>query len=111
MCILSARRVSCPAERVLHMAATNVPDGFRKSPLCYSLTAEQVEKLFGLFKRKAVAAGGTIFLENMQGEALYLIEKGTVRFRRVPYDIRAAQRAILAAGLPSLLAERLSGGY
>ena len=83
MCILSARRVYCPAERVLHMAATNVPDGFRKSPLCYSLTAEQVEKLFGLFKRKAVAAGGTICLENMQGEALYLIEKGTVRISKM----------------------------
>lgn len=39
------------------------------------------------------------------------LEKGTVRFRRVVYDIAAAQRAILGAGLPSLLAERLSGGY
>ncbi|PLX90522.1 MAG: hypothetical protein C0619_09460 [Desulfuromonas sp.] len=65
------------------MAATNVPESFRKSPICYNLTAEQVDKLFQMFTRKAVAAGGTVFLENMQGEALYLIEKGMVRLSKM----------------------------
>jgi diadenosine tetraphosphatase ApaH/serine/threonine PP2A family protein phosphatase len=37
-------------------------------------------------------------------------EEWTARFHRVPYDIAAAAEAILAAGLPSQLAERLAGG-
>jgi predicted phosphodiesterase len=37
-------------------------------------------------------------------------EEWTARFHRVPYDIAAAAAAILAAGLPSHLAERLGVG-
>jgi diadenosine tetraphosphatase ApaH/serine/threonine PP2A family protein phosphatase len=39
--------------------------------------------------------------------ALYDIEAGTVRLRRVSYDVGAAQAKILAAGLPESLAKRL----
>jgi diadenosine tetraphosphatase ApaH/serine/threonine PP2A family protein phosphatase len=37
-------------------------------------------------------------------------EAWTARFHRVPYDVAAAGEAILAAGLPSSLAERLKAG-
>ena len=37
-------------------------------------------------------------------------EEWTARFHRVPYDIAAAAEAIVAAGLPSSLAERLRVG-
>lgn len=37
-------------------------------------------------------------------------EAGTVHFRRTPYDVAAAQNAILQAGLPALLAHRLAEG-
>lgn len=37
-------------------------------------------------------------------------ERWTARYHRVPYDIAAAAEAILAAGLPSGLAERLGAG-
>ncbi len=37
-------------------------------------------------------------------------EEWLARFHRVPYDIAAAAEAILAAGLPSQLAERLEVG-
>jgi len=46
-------------------------------------------------------------------EAAYAIfdaQEFSVHFKSVPYDIAAAQRRILAAGLPELLAERLSQG-
>ena len=39
--------------------------------------------------------------------ALYDIEAGIVRLRRVTYDVGAAQAKILAAGLPESLAKRL----
>ncbi|HVR41931.1 MAG TPA: metallophosphoesterase family protein [Thermoanaerobaculia bacterium] len=35
----------------------------------------------------------------------------SVRFRRVAYDVSAAQRAIRKAGLPGILADRLAAGY
>jgi predicted phosphodiesterase len=46
-------------------------------------------------------------------EAAYAIfddEEFTVHFKSTPYDIRGAQRRILAAGLPPYLAERLAQG-
>ncbi|MDQ4134631.1 MAG: metallophosphatase family protein [Pseudomonadota bacterium] len=44
------------------------------------------------------------------GYALLDPEKGTVTFRRVTYDVEAAARKIVAAGLPPRLASRLLEG-
>jgi diadenosine tetraphosphatase ApaH/serine/threonine PP2A family protein phosphatase len=41
---------------------------------------------------------------------VYDPDEGTLDFRRTPYDVAAAQNAILAAGLPAMLADRLSLG-
>jgi putative phosphoesterase len=38
------------------------------------------------------------------------LERKLFRFRRVEYDVAAAQKAILAAGLPEILADRLAAG-
>ncbi len=42
--------------------------------------------------------------------ALYDVAERVIEYRRVEYDIRAAQKKILAAGLPEVLAERLEIG-
>jgi diadenosine tetraphosphatase ApaH/serine/threonine PP2A family protein phosphatase len=42
--------------------------------------------------------------------AIYDPEARTIAFRRTPYDVAAAQNAILEAGLPELLANRLAEG-
>jgi diadenosine tetraphosphatase ApaH/serine/threonine PP2A family protein phosphatase len=42
--------------------------------------------------------------------ALYDPDGGVIEFRRTPYDVAAAQNAILEAGLPSMLAHRLAEG-
>ncbi len=42
--------------------------------------------------------------------ALYDPEEGSIEFRRTPYDVAAAQNAILAAGLPAYLAHRPAEG-
>ncbi len=42
--------------------------------------------------------------------AVLNLEAGTVEIARVPYDIEAVQRKMIAAGLPSPLAERLAYG-
>jgi predicted phosphodiesterase len=41
---------------------------------------------------------------------VYDVHEGTIELRRLEYDIAAAQRKILAAGLPERLAERLAYG-
>jgi predicted phosphodiesterase len=46
----------------------------------------------------------------MAASLLYDSEKQTVQFLRVEYDIESAQLAILRAGLPRILADRLSYG-
>ncbi|MCP5114169.1 MAG: metallophosphoesterase family protein [bacterium] len=44
------------------------------------------------------------------GYIFYEPEEGRVTYRRVEYDIASAQRKILDAGLPEMLAARLSVG-
>lgn len=43
--------------------------------------------------------------------ALLDLERRTVTFRRIEYDIAAAQKAIRNAGLPDILADRLAAGF
>lgn len=43
--------------------------------------------------------------------ALWSPSRRTVQFFRIPYDIAGAQRAILGAGLPRILADRLAWGF
>ena len=42
--------------------------------------------------------------------ALYDTGDNSITFYRIPYDIRAAQKKILVAGLPDRLADRLAEG-
>lgn len=48
--------------------------------------------------------------DNRAAYALLDLEEGTIEVRRVPYDVTTAQRKVLKAGLPELLAERLAYG-
>ena len=42
--------------------------------------------------------------------ALYHPEEGAIEFRRTPYDVAAAQNAIIEAGPAAVLAHRLAEG-
>jgi hypothetical protein len=42
--------------------------------------------------------------------ALFDAEQGSVRYRRVPYDIKKTQSKMAEADLPSMLIERLEVG-
>ena len=44
------------------------------------------------------------------GYVIYDLDEGSIELRRLEYDIPTAQKKILAAGLPSRLADRLSFG-
>ena len=55
----------------------------RNSPLFEGLTDQELERLLGLFERKEFPPLSTIFLENMSGNCIYLLEKGVVKITKI----------------------------
>lgn len=53
------------------------------SPLFKGMAVREIEYLGDLFAARQVPEGKTVFIENMPGEALYLIRRGTVRISRM----------------------------
>lgn len=53
------------------------------SPLFSGLAAKEIEFLSNLFVPNEMSAGKTIYIENMAGECLYLIEMGSVRISQM----------------------------
>jgi predicted phosphodiesterase len=93
---------------------THIPGVFRLDP------ADDIQSL-GATGRIELPPDGKILINagsvgqprDRNRDACYVVfETGTrtVEFRRIPYDIEAAQSRILAAGLPRITAERLSLG-
>ncbi|MDX2479529.1 MAG: cyclic nucleotide-binding domain-containing protein [Desulfuromusa sp.] len=58
-------------------------DGLYDSPLFEQMGSDDIRKLEKLFTGRKIAEGKTIFIENMPGESLFLIKKGTVRISRM----------------------------
>ena len=57
--------------------------GLDDSPIFTGLTAEEIQSLETIFTSKELGEGKTVFIENMQGESLYLIEHGIVRISKM----------------------------
>jgi CRP/FNR family cyclic AMP-dependent transcriptional regulator len=55
----------------------------RNSPLFEGLSDEELVRLLGLFERKLFPPLSTVFLENMQGNCIYLLEKGLVKITKI----------------------------
>ena len=53
------------------------------SPLFKGLTSDELSFLESFFTTRRIPEGKTIFIENMPGESLYLISKGTVKISRM----------------------------
>ena len=63
---------------------TNVDfKGLDDSPIFTDLSLPEIESLTTIFKVKEMSEGKTVFIENMQGESLYLIKKGTIRISKM----------------------------
>jgi len=92
--------------------------GHTHVPLAFEKTSEV---RFGLYNRIQIALGRRYFInvgsvgQPRDGDpraayVTYDLETGVVELHRLEYDIEAAQRAILEAGLPERLAQRLALG-
>jgi CRP/FNR family transcriptional regulator, cyclic AMP receptor protein len=55
----------------------------KDSPLFTDLSDADIEILGGFFNVKDLAEGMTIFIENMPGESLYLIQQGVVKISKM----------------------------
>ncbi len=57
--------------------------GLDDSTLFAGLSPADIKGLESVFVTKEMEAGKTVFIENMQGESLYLIKQGTVRISKM----------------------------
>ncbi len=56
---------------------------FKRSPLCQGMTDLEVQAVSALLDEKEMKTGTTVFIENMPGECLYLIQKGGVKITKM----------------------------
>ena len=109
----------CCASRVIFFGHTHVQGGFemrgRRALRIERPSALDRERVFefGAADRLLINAGSMGQPRDRDPRAAYTLydpAEPRVTFRRVAYDLAAAQRKIRAAGLPPLLADRLADG-
>ncbi len=62
------------------------------------LAAKEIEHLSSIFTERQVPEGKTVFIENMPGESLYLIKRGTVRISQMLAEEDEQILIVLGAG-------------
>jgi len=55
----------------------------KNCPLFKGLSAEEIASLGSVFAEKIMPEGTTVFIENMAGESLYLIQKGAIKISKM----------------------------
>jgi len=68
------------------------------SPLFKDLADKEIESLSSIFTCSQVPEGKTVFIENMPGEALYLIAQGTVQISQMLAEVDEQELTTLEAG-------------
>ena len=62
------------------------------------IAVNEVQYLLSLFKQVTVPVGKTIFVENMPGESLYLIQHGTIQISQLLAEIDEQDLIAISAG-------------
>lgn len=70
----------------------------KDSPLFIGLAGKEIEFLGKFLVPHQMAAGKTIYIENMAGECLYLIDKGSVRISQMLAEGEEQTLVVLGAG-------------
>ncbi len=78
----------------------NQPDllQFKDCPLFKGMAAKEIEFLHSVFTSAVVSEGKTVFVENMAGEALYLIGEGTVHVSQMLAEVDEQDLIVLGKG-------------
>ncbi len=69
-----------------------------ESPLFKGMASKEIEYLSSIFTATQVPRGKTVFIENMPGESLYLIQQGTVQISEMLAEIDEQELITLGAG-------------
>lgn len=62
------------------------------------MAIKEVQYLLSLFKQVKVTEGKTIFVENMPGESLYLVQQGTIQISQLLAEIDEQNLTTITAG-------------
>ena len=68
------------------------------SLLFKGMAAKEIEYLSSIFTLSQIREGKTVFIENMPGEALYLIKQGTVQISQMLSEVNEQELLTLGAG-------------
>lgn len=79
------------------MAQVNLKN-LRDSPIFEGLSSDEKDHLAEFFVVKQVAAGKTIYIENMAGENLYLISSGAISISQMIGEVDEETLVILRSG-------------
>ncbi|MDO3379939.1 cyclic nucleotide-binding domain-containing protein [Geoalkalibacter halelectricus] len=78
-------------------------DGLEKSPLLKGLDEGELALLGDCFKERSMDEGTTVFIENMPGESLYLIQRGAVQISKSTAE--GEERTLLILGPEEVFGE------
>ena len=73
------------------------------SPLFTGLARQEVEYLSSIFTSTQVSKGKTVFIENMPGESLYIINQGAVQISQMLAEV--AEQTLIALGPGDIFGE------
>ena len=65
------------------MVKTEDFSSIKNSTMLQGLSDQELGKLAGFCEMREMAEGTTVFIENMPGESLFLVKKGTIRVSRM----------------------------
>ncbi|HMB16924.1 MAG TPA: cyclic nucleotide-binding domain-containing protein [Pelovirga sp.] len=73
-------------------------NALQDSPLFHGLAAKEIEFFATSLAQQQMSAGKTIYIENMAGESLYLIKKGSVRISQMLAEGEEQTLVVLGPG-------------
>lgn len=73
------------------------------STLFAGIAKLEIEYLSSIFTRTQIAAGKTVFIENMPGESLYIISQGTVQISQMLAEID--EQTLVSLGVGDIFGE------
>jgi len=73
-------------------------NALQDSPLFHGLAAKEIEFFATSLAQQRMSAGKTIYIENMTGESLYLIKKGSVRISQMLAEGEEQTLVVLGPG-------------
>jgi len=71
---------------------------FAESQLFKGIEGKELKLLSSIFTQSQVAEGKTLFIENMPGEALYIIVQGSVKISQMLAEVKEQELMTLGAG-------------